>query len=265
MSEHPTPQGPSAINSVTDSAASEREQGSAPPQAPPEEHHGAGMASRLNWLRAGVLGANDGIVSVAAVMVGVAGATTEITPLVVAGAAAVIGGAVSMALGEYVSVSSQRDAQRALVEKERHELATMPEEELEELTQLYEAKGLRRTTAEQVARELTEHDALSAHLETELHLNEEDIPSPWSAALASAVSFLVGAALPFLMAVLLPVELRIPLTFIAVLVALGLTGAIGAYLGGAKGTRAAIRTIVGGTAALVATFLVGSWLGTGVV
>lgn len=229
-----------------------------------EEHSAEGLASKLNWLRAGVLGANDGIVSVAAVVVGVAGATPEVGPIVVAGAAAVVGGAISMALGEYVSVSSQRDAQRALVAKEREELATMPEEELEELTQLYEAKGLSRATAETVAQELTAKDALRAHLETELHIDEDDIPSPWSAAIASAVSFLVGAALPFLMAVLLPPAIRIPATFVAVLVALALTGAVGAYLGGAKGTRAAIRTIIGGALALAVTWGIGAWLGTSV-
>ncbi|MDR2256626.1 MAG: VIT family protein [Arthrobacter sp.] len=232
---------------------------------PHEEEHGAeGLASKLNWLRAGVLGANDGIVSVAAVVVGVAGATPEVAPIVVAGAAAVVGGAISMALGEYVSVSSQRDAQRALVAKEREELASMPEEELEELTQLYEAKGLSRATAEAVAQELTERDALRAHLETELHIDEDDIPSPWAAAAASAVAFLVGAALPFLMAILLPPAVRIPATFVAVLVALGLTGAVGAYLGGAKGTRAAVRTIVGGALALAVTWGIGAWLGTGI-
>jgi len=223
-----------------------------------------GLASRLNWLRAGVLGANDGIVSVAAVTVGVAGATSSVTPLLIAGAAAVVGGAISMALGEYVSVSSQRDAQHAQVEKERAELARMPEEELEELTQLYQAKGLSRGTAEKVAVELTAKDALAAHLDAELHIDMDDIPSPWVAGIASAVSFLIGAVLPFLMGVLLPPALRVPLTFVAVLVALGLTGAVGAYLGGAKGVRAAIRTIVGGTLALAATWGIGAWLGTGI-
>lgn len=229
-----------------------------------EPHHSGGLAGRMNWLRAGVLGANDGIVSVAAVTVGVAGATTQVGPIVVAGAAAVLGGAISMALGEYVSVSSQRDAQRALVEKERVELAFMPKEELEELTQLYQAKGLSRVTAEAVATELTAKDALAAHLETELHMDQEDIPSPWAAAVASAVAFLLGAALPFLMGVLLPPQLRIPLTFGAVIVALAATGYVGAYLGGAKGSRAAVRTVAGGGLALAATYLVGAWLGASI-
>jgi VIT1/CCC1 family predicted Fe2+/Mn2+ transporter len=227
------------------------------------EAHSGALNARLNWLRAGVLGANDGIVSVAAVMVGVAGATQNIWPIVVAGVAAVLGGAISMALGEYVSVSSQKDAQNALVDKEKHELATMPQEELEELTGLYEEKGLSRETAELVAQELTENDALAAHLETELHLSRDDIPSPWAAAFASAFAFLIGAALPFLTSVLLPVSLRVSVTFAAVVVALALTGAVGAWLGGAKPLRASVRTVVGGALALVITWLIGTWLGTG--
>ncbi len=126
------------------------------------------IAHRLNWLRAGVLGANDGIVSVAAIVVGVAGVTTDSGPILVAGAAGVVGGAISMALGEYVSVSSQKDSQKALIEKERRELAEQPEEELEELAAIYQGKGLSADTARTVARELTAHDALGAHLSAEL-------------------------------------------------------------------------------------------------
>ncbi len=132
--------------------------------AHPDEPHDQNFAERLNWLRAGVLGANDGIVSVAATVVGVAGVTNQSAPIFTAGMAAVIGGAISMALGEYVSVSSQRDSQRALVEKERQELAEDPEAELAELAGIYQAKGLSEETALQVATELTEHDALAAHL-----------------------------------------------------------------------------------------------------
>jgi VIT1/CCC1 family predicted Fe2+/Mn2+ transporter len=196
-------------------------------------------------------------------MVGVAGATENVWPIIVAGVAAVIGGAISMALGEYVSVSSQRDAQEALIAKERHELDTMPEEELEELTGLYQEKGLSRETAELVAKELTANDALAAHLETELHLSQDDVPSAWSAAFASALAFLIGAALPFLMSVLLPVSLRVALTFVAVIVALALTGAVGAWLGGARPFRASLRTVIGGALALIVTWLIGTWLGTG--
>ncbi|MGL3807129.1 VIT1/CCC1 transporter family protein [Paeniglutamicibacter sp. R2-26] len=231
-----------------------------------QEPHDAGVAARLNWLRAGVLGANDGIVSVAAVVVGVAGASTATGPIVAAGAAAAIGGAISMALGEYVSVSSSADSQRALIEKERRELEEMPEAELEELTAIYRSKGLSEHTAAQVAKELTAHDALSAHLEAELHLDEDEVASPWHAAFASAIAFSIGAALPFATAVFLPGPLKIPVTFIAVLLALAVTGALGARLGGAPMLRPTLRVLVGGAAALGVTFAIGSWLGvSGVV
>lgn len=227
-----------------------------------EPHAAGSQAHKLNWLRAGVLGANDGIVSVAAVVVGVAGATTESAPIVLAGTAALVGGAISMALGEYVSVSSSADAQKALIAKEKWELANMPEQELQELAEIYEAKGLKPETAQKVARELTEHDALAAHLEAELHLDENEVVSPWNAAAASAVAFLVGAALPFLTAVLLPAELKVPVTFIAVLIALAITGAVGARLGGARVLPATVRVVVGGALALAVTFLIGALLGS---
>jgi VIT1/CCC1 family predicted Fe2+/Mn2+ transporter len=230
-----------------------------------EPHHND-IAHRLNWLRAGVLGANDGIVSVAAIVVGVAGVTNEPGPILVAGAAGVVGGAISIALGEYVSVSSQKDSQQALIEKERRELLEEPEEELAELAAIYQAKGLSTETANTVARELTAHDALGAHLSAELNINETDIVSPWHAAFASAVAFLIGAVLPMLAILLPPADVRIPLTFVAVLVALAATGALGAWIGGGSKMRAAVRVVVGGALALVATFLIGNLLGaSGVV
>ena len=230
------------------------------------EPHGNDIAHRLNWLRAGVLGANDGIVSVAAIVVGVAGATSDTGPILAAGAAGVVGGAVSMALGEYVSVSSQSDSQRALIDKERRELAEEPEEELAELTSIYQAKGLTPETAAKVAEELTAHDALAAHLSAELNLDETDIVSPWHAAFASAIAFTIGAVLPMLAILLPPPEIRVPLTFAAVLVALALTGALGAWIGGGSRAKAAVRVVVGGALALAATFLIGNLLGaSGVV
>ena len=230
------------------------------------EPHGNDIAHRLNWLRAGVLGANDGIVSVAAIVVGVAGATAEVGPILTAGVAGVVGGAVSMALGEYVSVSSQSDSQRALIEKERRELAEEPEAELAELAAIYQAKGLTPETAAQVARELTEHDVLAAHLSAELNIDEEDIVSPWHAAFASAIAFTIGAILPMLAILLPPPGMRVPLTFVSVLVALALTGALGAWIGGGSKMRAAVRVVVGGALALAATFLIGNLLGaSGVV
>jgi VIT1/CCC1 family predicted Fe2+/Mn2+ transporter len=226
------------------------------------EPHGAGIAGRLNWLRAGVLGANDGIVSVAAIVVGVAGATSSVAPILTAGAAGLVGGAISMALGEYVSVSSQRDSQRALIAKERRELAEMPEEELAELTAIYESKGLSPDTAKRVADELTAHDALAAHLEAELGITETDVVSPWQAAGASALAFTIGAVLPMLAILLPPAEWRVPVTFAAVLIALALTGALGARIGGSPVLRPTLRVVIGGAAALVATFAIGSLLGT---
>jgi VIT1/CCC1 family predicted Fe2+/Mn2+ transporter len=230
-----------------------------------EPHHND-LAHRLNWLRAGVLGANDGIVSVAAIVVGVAGVTTDSGPILIAGTAGVVGGAISMALGEYVSVSSQKDSQQALIEKERQELLEQPEEELAELAAIYQGKGLSADTARAVARELTAHDALAAHLSAELNIDETDIVSPWHAAFASAIAFLAGAILPMLAILLPPENIRVPLTFVAVLVALAVTGALGAWIGGGSKSRAAVRVVIGGALALIATFLIGNLLGaSGVV
>jgi vacuolar iron transporter family protein len=220
-----------------------------------------GLASRLNWLRAGVLGANDGIVSVAAIVVGVAGATSNNAPILAAGLAGLVGGAISMALGEYVSVSSQRDTQRALIAKEQQALRDQPDAELAELARLYEHKGLSAATAKRVAAELTERDALGAHLEAKLHLDEGDVVSPWHAALASAVSFTIGGILPLLAILLIEPSVRIPITFAAVLVALAVTGAVGAKIGGSRPLRATIRVVIGGALALAATFLIGHLLG----
>jgi len=173
----------------------------------PQEPHSGGTAGRLNWLRAAVLGANDGIVSVAGIVIGVAGATTNRGPIFTAGLAGLVAGAVSMALGEYVSVSSQRDSERAQIKQEKRELATSPEAELTELTALYEARGLSAATAHTVAVELSARGALAAHLDAELHIDPADIPSPVQAAGASALSFTSGAVLPML-AILLPPACR---------------------------------------------------------
>lgn len=231
----------------------------------PGEAHGSGLSQRLNWLRAGVLGANDGIVSVAALVVGVAGATTDTPALFLAGIAGLVGGAISMALGEYVSVSSQRDSERALIAKESRELREMPVEELEELTQLYRDRGLSDDTAQRVAEELTAHDALTAHLEVELHIDQHDLVNPWHAALSSAIAFTLGALLPLLAILLPPPDWRVPVTFIAVLVALAVTGSVSARLGGASTGRAVARLVIGGALALGATWAIGTVLGTTVV
>lgn len=228
-----------------------------------DEPHAVGLAGRLNRLRAAVLGANDGIVSEAGLVVGVAGATTDRTALLVAGLAGLVAGAVSMALGEYVSVSSQRDVETALVAKERRELAEKPDAELAELAAIYRSKGLCTATAEQVARELTAHDALAAHLEAELHLDQSDLVSPTQAALASALSFVLGAALPLLAVLLTPVALRVPVTVLAVLIALAITGAASARLAGGDPRRAVIRLVLGGAIALAVTYGIGLAYGVG--
>lgn len=230
------------------------------------EPHSGDFAGRLNWLRAGVLGANDGIVSVAAIVVGVAGATSAIAPILTAGIAGLVGGAISMALGEYVSVSSQSDSQRALIEKERRELAEMPEEELAELTAIYQAKGISAATARLVAEELTEHDALAAHLEAELGITEDAVVSPWQAAGASALAFTIGGVLPFAAILLAPEPVRVLATFAAVLTALIITGTLSARVGGNSWVRPTLRIVIGGAIALATTFLIGTLLGnTGVV
>jgi len=226
-----------------------------------DEPHGSSLGGRLNWLRAGVLGANDGIVSVAGLVVGVAGATDARSPLLTAGIAGLLAGAVSMALGEYVSVSSQRDTERALIVKERLELAQAPEAELEELAAIYRHRGLTRATAQQVAVELTEHDAIRAHVEAELRLDPDDLTNPWHAAGASAVAFVLGALLPLLAVLLPPVGLRVPVTFTVVLVALGITGAVSARLGSAPVRTAVLRVVLGGALGMAVTYAVGALVG----
>ena len=230
----------------------------------PGEPHDSALSGRLNWLRAGVLGANDGIVSTAGLVVGVAGATTAAGPILTAGIAGLVAGAVSMALGEYVSVSSQRDTERALLEKERGELADFPEEEFEELTELYRAKGLSEATARQVARELTDNDAFAAHADVELHLDPDELTNPWQAAGASAVAFTTGSVLPLAAILLPPPGARVPVTFVVVVAALAATGYLSAWLGGARPGRAVLRLVLGGAVAMAVTYGVGALVGTAV-
>ncbi len=228
----------------------------------PNEPHGGSLSQRLNALRAAVLGANDGIVSTAGVVLGVAGATTDHQAIMVAGVAALVAGAVSMALGEYVSVSSQRDSERALVEKERRELADMPDEEFAELVALYVSRGLTQSTATVVARELTDKDALRAHLDIELGIDPDEFVSPTVAAASSAVSFVVGGLLPVAAILLAPAASRVLITYLGVLVALGITGALGARMGGAPAGRAALRVMIGGAIGLLLTYGIGMLFGT---
>lgn len=224
------------------------------------EPHAGSLSARLNWLRAGVLGANDGIVSTAGLVVGVAAATTDAQAIATAGVAGLVAGAVSMALGEYVSVSTQRDSEKALVTQERRELEQMPKAELRELVGLLEDRGLSPATSRTVAEELTEHDALAAHLALELGIDREQLANPWHAALSSAISFTVGAVLPLVAIITPPESARIPVAFFAVLLALALTGAVSARLGGSAKVPAILRLVIGGALAMVVTYGIGQLL-----
>lgn len=227
----------------------------------PAEPHVGAINTKLNWLRAGVLGANDGIVSVAGIVIGVAAATVERAPIVTAGVAGLAAGALSMALGEYVSVSTQRDTEQALLAKERRELLEEPEAELEELVGIYQKKGLSPQTARTVAEELTAHDAFAAHIDVELGIDPDELTNPWHAAISSAISFTVGAVLPMLAILLPPPAARIPVTFVAVLLALAITGWVSARLGGADPVRATQRVVIGGALAMAVTYAIGRLVG----
>lgn len=221
------------------------------------EPHTSNTGSKLNWLRASVLGANDGIVSIAGLVVGVAGATNSTQIIFTAGMAGIIAGAISMAAGEYVSVSSSRDTEKALLKKERYELQKYPKEELEELVSIYEKKGLSKHTAIIVAKELTAKDAFAAHVDAELNIDPHNLTSPWHAAFASAVSFLVGAAIPMFTVLISPIAVRVPFTFVAVLIALVITGTVSAKIGGANIMRAVVRVTSGGALAMTITYGIG--------
>ncbi|QIK08280.1 VIT family protein [Streptomyces sp. Je 1-4] len=226
-----------------------------------DEAHGGGLGSRLNWLRAAVLGANDGIVSTAGLVVGVAGATDERGTLLTAGLAGLLAGSLSMAAGEYVSVSTQRDSEKAALAQEKRELATEPQAELVELTEMLEGKGLDEQLAREVAEQLTEHDALRAHAEVELGIDPDELTNPWHAAGASFLAFTAGALLPLLAMVLPPAADRLWITVGAVVVALGLCGWGSARLGFAPVGRAMVRNVGGGVVAMGVTYGAGSVLG----
>ncbi|WP_434588368.1 VIT1/CCC1 transporter family protein [Streptomyces sp. A5-4] len=226
-----------------------------------EEAHGGGLGARLNWLRAGVLGANDGVVSTAGIVVGVAGATDERAALLTAGLAGLLAGSMSMAAGEYVSVSTQRDSEKAALAQETRELREQPEAELAELAALLSARGLSTEVAREAAEQLTERDALRAHARVELNIDPDDLTDPWRAAGASFVSFTLGALLPLLAIVLPPASWRLPVTVVSVLVALALTGWGSARLGTAPPRPAVLRNVAGGALAMAVTYGVGSLLG----
>lgn len=232
----------------------------------PAEPHGADVGNKLNRLRAGVLGANDGIVSTAGLVVGVtAAAPANSAAILTAGVAGLLSGAASMAVGEYVSVSAQRDTQRALISAEKRELREQPESEFNELIHLLRRQGLKLATARVVAKELTEHDALGTHLSLELGIDREELTSPWQAAAASFIAFTLGALLPVLAVLLTPEpSARIPVTFAVVVLTLALTGWTSARLGGARPRRAIVRIATGGALAMLVTWIVGTLLGSAV-
>ena len=222
------------------------------------------MAAKLNWLRAGVLGANDGIVSTAGLVMGVAGATTESSAILIAGVAGLVAGSISMAGGEYTSVSAQKDSEKAALAKERKELKEDPAGELRELAWFYEQKGLSLELATKVATELTARDALKAHAEAELGIDSEQHASPGQAALASFIAFAAGSLLP-LLAVTGPwTEYRIPVTVIAVVASLAITGYVGAKIGGARSTAAIIRNVVVSLLTMGVTYGIGLLVGTAI-
>lgn len=227
---------------------------------PVSEHDDATSAARLNWLRAGLLGANDGIVSVAAVLVGVAAAGAGTAPVVAAGSAALVGGAISMALGEYISVSGARDAQRTGQAAHQAQLEA-ESEDADTIAAHYRGLGVAPDVAASVAAELVRPEVRDRRAATALRDAEDEVVSPWRAAWVSAATFTVGAALPFLATLLAPEPDRIVVTVIAVLVALAVTGTTGAVLGGARRGRATLRVVVGGALALAATYAAGMLLG----
>jgi VIT1/CCC1 family predicted Fe2+/Mn2+ transporter len=208
-----------------------------------------------------VLGANDGLLSTAGLLIGVAAADVSRSVLIATGLAAVLAGAGSMAVGEYSSVSSQRDAEEADLAKERLELATSPRSELAELTTIYERRGLSPGLASEVATELMAHDALGSHARDELGLDPQELARPVQAAVVSALSFAAGALLPLLMVVLMVRGFRIPATVLITLIGLGVLGAVGAQLGGAPKGRAALRVLIGGAVAMAVTWTVGHAVG----
>lgn len=223
------------------------------------ERHRGGRAA---WLRAAVLGANDGLISTAALMVGVAGAEGERSTILVAGIAGLTAGALSMAAGEYVSVSSQRDTERADLDREREELRDDPDLEVAELEQIYQRRGLSAELASQVAVELSRGDALAIHARDELGIDVDSLARPVQASVVSALSFMVGAILPIVVVALAPASARVALTMVITILGLVVLGSIGARLGGAPPGRAAVRVFIGGALALAISLGIGRVTGS---
>jgi vacuolar iron transporter family protein len=226
-----------------------------------DEHH---RSHRTGWLRAAVLGANDGLLSTASLLIGVAAGSAERSVLVLTGVAALAAGSLSMAAGEYSSVSSQRDAEMADLDKERRALADDPHTELRELAAIYERKGLTPELSLQVAEALHDDDPFRAHSRDELGLDPDALTSPVQASVTSAGSFALGAAIPVLTMALCPAGVRSPVTVVITLLALALLGSVSAVLGGAKPVRSAMRLLALGALSMVATTIIGRLVGTAV-
>lgn len=233
------------------------------PPLPPDHHHQYEQhrSHRSGWVRAAVLGANDGIVSTAALIVGVASSDASYGAVRTAGIAALVAGAMSMAVGEYVSVASQRDIEEADLSMEKRALQEHPRAELAELTEIWRGRGLEPGLAAEVARQLTEADALAAHARDELGLTEVSSARPVQASVTSAIAFSAGALLPLIVYLVLPAAGRTPLVMLGAVAALALLGAVGATLGGARRLRATLRVAVGGAAAMGLTMIVGELTG----
>ncbi|MEO5966791.1 MAG: VIT family protein [Ferruginibacter sp.] len=220
--------------------------------------------NRSNWLRAAVLGANDGILSVSSIAIGVAAASSTVEPVILASVAGLVAGALSMAAGEYVSVSSQTDIEKADIEREAQELKDMPEAELNMLAQIYERRGLTKQTAMQVAKEFTEKDALAAHIRDELGINEISQANPIQAALASGASFTVGGALPVLVTIFAPIKNMEYWIYGVTIISLIILGAQSARIGGAGVMKSILRITIWGTIAMGLSALVGYFFGVNI-
>jgi VIT1/CCC1 family predicted Fe2+/Mn2+ transporter len=216
---------------------------------------------RSNWLRAAVLGANDGIISISSLAIGIAAASSSREPILLATVAGLVAGALSMAAGEYVSVSSQTDIEKADIEREKIELKEMPAEELQILAEIYERRGLKKETALQVAKELTDVDALGAHVRDELGITELTQANPIQAALVSGAAFTAGGFVPLMVALLAPVPLMEYALYVVTIMALVVLGAVSARTGGSSPTKAIIRIVIWGTIAMGLSALVGYLFG----
>ncbi len=227
-------------------------------------HREMHLVSRIGWLRAAVLGANDGIVSTASLILGVAASGADRSALLVAGVAGLVAGAMSMAAGEYVSVSSQADTERSDLTRERQELASAPDAELQELTGIYVARGVDPETARRVAEQMTAFDALATHARDELHITEMTTARPVVAALTSAATFTTGAALPLILAAILPLSMMAAGEAAGSILFLALLGAVGAIAGGSKPWKPVARVVFWGTLAMAITAGIGWLVGTSV-